>query len=134
MSQNPYQPPTSQAPPIRTPEQRRLALKTIAQYQKGVIVCILVYFLLVLLQFTIPPDLRFLLGLAVIGLGLVGTVFVFLLAFKVYSKPEAIALGILTIVPCVGIVALLLVNTRATKMLKQNGVQVGFLGANLSKI
>jgi len=66
--------------------------------------------------------------------GIVGAVCVFLLAIKVYGTGLGILLGILSLVPCVGLVILLIVNGKATGVLKQNGIKVGFLGANLSSI
>jgi hypothetical protein len=59
---------------------------------------------------------------------------VFLLAIKVYSTGVGVLLGILTLVPCIGLIVLLIVNGKATGILKQNGIKVGLLGANLSQI
>ena len=65
---------------------------------------------------------------------LVGMVFVFLLAIKVYSTGIGVLLGILALIPCIGLLVLLVVNIKATGILKKNGIKVGLLGANLSKI
>lgn len=75
-----------------------------------------------------------LIGIGVLVVGLAGTVFVFLLAIKVYSTGVGVLLGILTLVPCIGLIVLLIVNGKATGILKQNGIKVGLLGANLSQI
>jgi hypothetical protein len=56
------------------------------------------------------------------------------LAIKIYSIVVGVLLGILTFVPCLGLVMLLLVNGKATNILKENGVKVGLLGADLSRI
>ena len=61
-------------------------------------------------------------------------VFVFLLAIKVYSPVVGILFAILTLVPCVGLLMLLLINGKATRILKQNGIRVGLMGANLSEV
>ena len=37
-------------------------------------------------------------------------------------------------IPCVGLLALLAVNGKATTVLRSNGIKVGLLGADLSKI
>ena len=57
------------------------------------------------------------------------SVFVFLLATKVYSTGVGIAMGILTLIPCLGFIALLIINAKATSTLNLNGVRVGLLGA-----
>jgi len=85
-------------------------------------------------QSALPPDIRPILGIGVLVLGLIGTVFVFLLGIKVYNVGLGILLGILTFIPCLGLIVLLIVNGKATSTLKQNGIKVGLLGANLSQI
>jgi len=135
MSDNPYQSPLAEQPQVvGVKSGTREDLKAVAQYQKGIIVCILIYLIAVICQFAIPPEVRLLLALGVLALGVVGTVFVFLLAMKVYSTGVGILLGILTLIPCVGLVVLLIVNARATGILKQNGIKVGLLGASLSQL
>jgi hypothetical protein len=52
---------------------------------------------------------------------------------KVYSVIQGILIGILTMVPCLGLLLLLLVNQKATKILKDNGHNVGLFGADLSR-
>jgi hypothetical protein len=85
-------------------------------------------------QFVIPEDFRVFLALALIPLGLTATVFVFLLATKVYSTGLGILLGLLTLIPCVGLIVLVIINVQATSILRANGVEVGFLGASSSDI
>ncbi len=109
-------------------------LRAVATFQKGIIVCILVYLVAVGAQFGIPPQLRPILGLGLLVLGVVSTVFVFRLAMRIYSTGVGVLLGILTLVPCVGLIVLLIVNSKATGVLKENGIKVGLLGANLSDI
>ena len=103
-------------------------------YQKGILVCILTYLIAVFGQFAVPMQLQMIAVLGMVAVGLAGTVFVFLLAIKVYNTGVGILLGILTLFPCIGLVTLLIVNGKATRILKQNGIRVGLLGANLSKI
>jgi len=52
---------------------------------------------------------------------------------KVYNPVTGIIYGIGTIVPCVGLIILLVINTKATRTLELNGHHVGFFGADLSK-
>ena len=60
--------------------------------------------------------------------------FVFLLATKVYGTGLGILLGLLTFIPCIGLLVLLIVNGKATRVLKENGFKVGLLGANLAEV
>src|SRR5205807_1065900 len=80
----------------------RTDLQAVAGYQKGILLCILVYAVAVLVQFALPDELRLAVGLGILGLGVVATVFVFLLATKVYSTGTGIFLGIVTFLPCIG--------------------------------
>jgi hypothetical protein len=113
----------------------RSDLRSIAVYQKAVLVCILLNFAEILGQFAIPAEARFLLGLMIIVVGILSTVFVFLLAMKVSSsKFLGILQGILTLIPCVGLIVLLVINQTATTTLQQNGIRVGLLGARLSDL
>ena len=64
---------------------------------------------------------------------LVGMVFVFLLASRVYGGGIGIIFDLLTLLPCFGLLVSLPVNGRATAILGQNGHHVGLLGANLAE-
>jgi hypothetical protein len=134
MSDNPYQSPSAASHVVGLRNDSREDLRSVARYQKGILVCILIYLIAVLCQLALPPEIRVLLGMGVLVLGLVGTVFVFLLAIKVYSTGVGILLGILTLVPCLGLIVLLVINGKATSILRQNGVPVGLLGADMSRI
>ena len=48
---------------------------------------------------------------------------------KVYGTGLGIFLGILCLVPLIGLIVLLAVNGKETRVLKQNGIKVGLLGA-----
>ncbi|HYV39647.1 MAG TPA: hypothetical protein VE988_28420 [Gemmataceae bacterium] len=115
-------------------KRNRADLKAIALYQKVVLLCLLVYIIAVVAQFAFPPEIRLLLGLAMLGVGITAAVFVFLLALKVYSPGVGIALAILTLIPCAGLIAILVINGKATAGLKKNGISVGLLGASFSDI
>lgn len=112
----------------------RETLRAIAFNQKAIILCIVVYLCLIPVQFVIPEESRIYLALALIPLGITATVFVFLLATKVYSTGMGVLLGILTLIPCVGLIVLLIINAKATGTLQRHGVRVGFLGASSSDI
>ncbi len=134
MNENPYQSPTTPMEAVGVVSGKREDLRSVAMYQKGILVCILIYLVAVFSQFAIPAEFRMLLGIGILVVGLAGTVFVFLLAMKVYNAILGIVLGILTLIPCVGLLVLLMVNGKATTILKQNGIKVGLMGANLSDI
>ena len=134
MNENPYQSPSDESPIVGVKSGSREDLRSVAKYQKGILVCILVYLIAVIGQFAIPAEFRPIIALGVLAVGLAGTVFVFLLAIKVYSTGVGVLMAILTLVPCVGLIMLLVVNGKATAILKQNGIKVGLLGANLSQI
>jgi len=134
MSDNPFQSPMTEDLAVGVKSGSREDLRGVAKYQKGIIVCILVYLIAMIFQFVLPPELRPILALGVVAIGLTGTVFVFLLAAKVYGTGLGVLLGILTFVPCVGLIVLLTVNGKATAVLRQNGIRVGLMGANLSQI
>jgi hypothetical protein len=112
----------------------RDALRNVATYQKGILVCILFYIVLVVIQFLLPPDLRLFLGIAAVVLSITATVFVFLLATQVYSTGLGVLLAILTLIPCIGLITLLIINNKATNVLRKHGVRVGLLGAKPSDI
>ena len=118
----------------RRGKSNREDLRTTAKHQKAIIICILIQIVAFVVQIGAPPQVRPLLSLLFLGIGLVGTVFVFLLAMKIYSTGMGIFLGILSIIPCIGLLVLLVVNSKATGVLKENGVTVGLLGAKMSDI
>jgi len=120
-------------PAVRGSGRSRQNLYTIAVYQKVILVCILCYLGAVVFQFFIPPALRLVLGLMAVLVILTAAVFVFLLATQVYSVGLGILLGILTLVPFVGFIMLLIINGKATAVLKEHGYAVGLLGASLSE-
>ena len=109
-------------------------LRTLAGYQKGILICILVYLALVALQFAIPPEHRIFLLVGVLPLAIAATVLVFLLATKLYAAGPGVVLAFLTLVPLVGLFVLLIINGKATGILKEHGIHVGLLGARMSDI
>jgi hypothetical protein len=109
-------------------------LRNLATYQKVILVCILAYIVLVILNFVLPTSLQLVVGLVGLCLSLAATVCVFLLATKVYSTGLGILLAILTLIPLIGLVVLLIINGKATSILRAHDIPVGLLGADLSKL
>jgi hypothetical protein len=109
-------------------------LRAIAGFQKGIILCILIYIGAVAAQFAIPEEYRLFLYIGVGVLGIISTVCVFLLSTRVYSTGVGVTLAILTLVPLIGLIVLLIINGKATDILKKNGIHVGLLGARSSDL
>ena len=146
MTDNPYQSPSGQAHAESGAAVADLEhLRKVARYQRGVLLCILTQLLTVGVQVgltvglepeTQPPlqALFLILNLLSIIVALLSMVFVFLLSAEVYNTVAGVALGILALIPCVGLVVLLVVNGKATAILRENGIKVGLLGADSSRI
>jgi hypothetical protein len=123
---------------------KKKGLRSIAVYQKYMLVCILIeiasYAGMLIATVAGGPTaggaflaVRLLGALVLIVAGIAGTVFAFMLAHKLYNLAVAILFLIVGVIPCIGLIALLIVNGRATRTLRDKGHEVGFLGANLSE-
>lgn len=134
MSDNPYQAPSVASQAVGVLSGRRDDLKKVAAYQKGVILCILVNMIAMASQFFLSPELAGIVGIGFILASLAGMVFVFLLAVQVYGVALGILLGLLALVPCIGLIVLLIINGKATAVLRQNGIRVGLFGANTTDL
>lgn len=106
-------------------------IRTIAKRQKILLICILIYLIAVISQFALPEAVRPMLGLLIIPVSLTAMVFIFLLATKIYSTGVGVLLGILTLIPLIGLIPLLMVSGKATGILREHGIQVGLLGAKM---
>ena len=85
MSENPYQSPRADVRAKGILSGKREDLRGVAMYQKGILVCILVYLIAVVCGLALPAEMRLFLALGAAAIGLASTVFVFLLAVRVYS-------------------------------------------------
>jgi hypothetical protein len=112
-------------------------LKQIAQGQRGLNLAVLgqiiAYGLIVVANSSHMPILALVGFLALLVSGIAGIVFVVLTAMRLYSNSAAIGLALVMLIPCVGLLLLLSINSAATKRLKENGIKVGILGANMSQ-
>ncbi|WP_425615418.1 hypothetical protein NA78x_005337 [Anatilimnocola sp. NA78] len=61
------------------------------------------------------------------------SVAMFRMGKTVYSMGSAIALAVVSFIPCIGLVCMLIVNSSATKKLTASGIKVGFMGADLKQ-
>ncbi|MGF1635299.1 MAG: hypothetical protein ACFCVE_15735 [Phycisphaerae bacterium] len=105
-------------------------LREVAQQQRMICICILIYIGLIAAQFVVPAGLKLVLGVAVLGVVVTAAVFVFMLAIRIFGTAVGVVLGILTLIPLIGLIVLLVVNSKATGILRRHGVQVGLLGAD----
>jgi hypothetical protein len=98
--------------------------------------CILAYIGLyvILILFRSTPALAGVVALCILGTMVTAAVFIFMLSLSLYSVGTGIVMGLLTMIPLLGLLVLLIINGRATKILRDNGVRVGLLGANPSLI
>ena len=123
-----YASPLNYAPPARND------LRQIAVRQKAIMYCILGYIVFFVLGFVLPEELRVIAGLGVIAAAITGAVFVFMLAISIYNTAAGILLGLLTMVPLIGMIVLLIVNMKATAILRAHGIRVGLMGADTKQI
>jgi hypothetical protein len=105
-------------------------LRTIALRQRAIMLCILAYIAAMLLQFAFPPEVRWVVSVLALAVSITAAVFVFMLALALYGTGTGIVLGILTLVPLVGLIVLLIINGKATNTLRRHGIRVGLMGAN----
>ena len=131
--------PVPAPPPIQqltyaTPPVGRTDLRTIAIRQRVIICCVLAYIVAVVMQIVIPPPFNALASLLVLAAGITGAVFVFMLAIALYNTGAGVVLGILTLIPLIGLIVLLIINGKATTVLREHGLQVGLMGAKLDQI
>jgi hypothetical protein len=134
MNDNPYQPPATEDQVAGVLSGSLDDLRAVAKYQKGIIICILLYLVTLFGQFAVPEGFRGYVYWAAILVSVAGTAYVFLLCTKVYRPGVGVLIGLLALVPVIGVVVLLSVNGKATKILRQNGIRVGLLGADLSQV
>lgn len=147
MSDNPFQSPMSQpeAPP---PQAEGVVsgqwkdLKSVAVYQKGIMFGILFNLLSYGAAMSMggselaeaaPMLILVLACVALLG-ALVSLIFTVLLSMKVYNVAVGILLGLFAIVPCIGLIILFVVNSKATQTLQANGIKIGLMGARLSDV
>ena len=134
-SENPFQSPRTDARAVGVRTGSMRELYNVARYQRAVLlVQILGGVASVLIAPSVTPPIALLLNLGLLLIGLASTVFVFLLATNVYSTAVGVVCGLLALIPCIGLITLLIINSKATGILRQNGIRVGFLGANLAEL
>lgn len=109
-------------------------IRNVAKYQKGILYCILANFACAALLFVLPESLFFLVGLLYIVVWIASLVFMIALSASVYNVLFTILFVLLLFIPLLGLIALLIVNQKATSILNKAGVKVGLLGAKASTL
>jgi hypothetical protein len=142
-SRNPTQSPPGAPPPLptlgyATPMPPGPNLKKIAANQRAINLCILAEIFIVIAQISFRTNgmlaLALVFSFAYLAIALTGAVFLFMLSLSLYNTAAGIALGIFSLVPLLGLIILLVLNGKATNILRLHGIRVGLLGADPSKI
>lgn len=132
MEENPFQAPQTGAQVVGVLSGRREDLRAVATAQKGVILCILFQIILLFASRFAPGMWSLLPNVGLLVVGIAAVVFVIMLAIKVYGVGLGIVLGLFALFPCIGLIPLLVVNGKATSVLKSNGIHVGIFGARMA--
>jgi len=131
---NPYESPQF-ASVVADPQEDRQKLRRVAKYQQWVLYALLANIAINVLimanaiagRSAILATIGTLVGL----LGVVaGMVAIYLLAAEIYNVGIGVLCAVLTLLPCISLIALLIVNGKATTYLQQRGIKVGLMGAN----
>jgi hypothetical protein len=132
---NPYQPPQHDTPGAVPPAERE-KLRDAAKFQRYINLVILAYFGAGVLTSAVNeiPGGRFVVGLFALGVIVTGAVFAVQMARALYGTGVAVACAIMLLIPCVGLLTLLVLNNRATARLNAAGLKVGLLGADPSEV
>jgi len=112
---------------------RRSELRSIAVLQKVVLIGLLVLIIGAIAQLLVADTLRMVIGIVLFPVALAYLVFVFMLAIRLYGPGVGAMLGILTLIPLIGLIAILVISGKATSTLQRGGYRVGLLGARLSE-
>lgn len=125
-------------PTERSPDQ----LRRIVRYQRWLIAVVLAQLMLWLgfiglMVLVLGRDADDVVPLPVVltlFLGVVGGIFVALTAWELRGAFAAVVFGLATLVPCMGLIVITLVNGYATTELKKHGIRVGIFGATMGDI
>ncbi len=131
--ENPYAAPRSTDLAVGVKSGRREDLKTVAAAQKSIMVCILLQMVGGASQFFVPQEYLLFVAIGLLCIIVASTVSVFVLAMKVFNVGLGVVYALGALLPCIGLIVLLIVNQKATRILRDNGHAVGFLGADLSQ-
>jgi hypothetical protein len=144
-----YIPPSFDPVPETQPDPDRGKLREVALRQRAVTSCLLVYLIVGVARISLLPNpgnppnpkdgpgpiiLILIVGLLTLAVIITTAVMVFRLAITIYGTGTGVLMGILTLIPILGLVSLLIVNGKATGILRSHGIKVGFMGAARAQI
>lgn len=109
----------------------RTDLRTIAHRQKVILTCIVMYIMALLLLRGVADGYQILPAVVALLVFVTAAIYVFLLATKLYGVVAGILMGILVFIPLIGLIVLLIIASKATRVLRAHGIEVGLLGANV---
>ena len=139
--QNPYQAPISSARPVDADSADMVT--AVAKAQRLVNLAILFYLFLIPINIAsnviaVQTNGESIFPLLVLPIALAVIIFVLIavgrLAYALHGVGNTIFYCITMLIPCVGLILLVFLNSRATNYLKRHGVKVGLMGADLSTL
>ena len=108
-------------------------LRSVAKCHKVLTACIFIQFLSMLCVFL--PDYAGIFGLLfLVSTFAVGSATSLILGAKVMHAGWGILFSLASLVPCLGLIAMVILVQRASNFLEHNGFYVGFFGASLEEI
>lgn len=122
-------------PSILSPAERERVVR-VASSQRIINLVVLVYWVVVfaaarhMRTFRTDPVFDLLFPVIIVVVVLAGMMFAVRLAISLEGRNAAIVYAILLLVPVVGLFAMLVLNRRATRLLRQAGLRVGLLGVS----
>jgi len=137
-TENPYAAPTTAT--TLAPDVGRDRLRKIATAQRQTNLAVLFYLCLIPLNIALStvangaPWAAIILGVAALAVLVFGAVSVYSLASQFRGKIVAVVYVLGLLVPLLGLILLISISSKATTILKDNGIKVGLLGANPSTI
>jgi hypothetical protein len=138
-SMNPYQPPHPGQAPYEynmPPPAERERLMRIAADQRAINMIVLIYFGTGVTGTALKQaggGLQIVIGIIALGVIVAGVVYAVRMASALHGTGMAVLFAILLLIPCVGLIALLVLNSQATAELKRAGLRVGLMGADASQ-
>lgn len=137
--ENPFAAPEESSAPDVDKHSRDYVLQ-VAKAQKNVltaILCELGLFFFNMATMQVRQQQPFVMAVLTLFLWVVIFIVIVLSVFRLAALLDGTALAILwivfSIIPCLGLIFLLIISQRATSILTRNGIKVGLLGADLSK-
>jgi hypothetical protein len=134
---NPYAAPVVMDPnPMGTADDPDRLLG-IAKAQRGLMLCILGYLVSLLLLFALgqmESPLIAVPGLLLLASSLGGLVFLIMLTYRLSGTVLAIVVGLCFLIPLVGLLLMVLMSGKASRILKKAGFKIGLLGADIGQM